>query len=309
MVKKIVNRFYRSLNMWASKTIWFENTAGFAGCKNILNNNKFDIEVANLGSSSGFYAFNYDTAGVKGLNLATPKQSLLADYEMIRNYFSFLKEGAVVIIPLCLFSALEGEDADFPDKYYVLLQSESIPHYSWKKKLQVMDIFNNPIKYLPLFCFPREVLRSLKKHKRKQLSKKEMDVDAKRWLDDWAKEFSIIDFNRPLSLRNQDSFKSAAMLLRNTIDFCISRNMKPVIVLPPVSKSLSVLYSNQVRKSLVTDFVAQGNVSKVPFLNYIDDEDFVEDDYYRNAFFMSKKGSEAFTKKVISDLREMQYLA
>lgn len=307
IVNKIAKRFNRSLNKWASKTTWFENMAGFAGCKKLLDNYSFNLEIANLGSSSGYYAFNYESLGIKGLNLAMPKQSLLADYEMIRNYFSYLKEGAVVLIPLCLFSALEGEDAAFPDKYYVLLQSESIPHYSWKKRLQVMDLYNNPIKYLPLFSFPREILRPLKP-RNKHMTKEEMDKDAKRWVNDWIKEFSIIDFDKPLSLRNNDSYNSAAEILNMIIEFCYCRSFNPVIVLPPISKSLSNLYTTQMKQLLITDFVSKGNVRNAPFLNYLDDSEFDDESCFRNAYFLSDNGSKAFTQKLMTDLRNLNLI-
>lgn len=308
IVKKIVKRLYGGLNNWAAKTAWFENVADFAGCKRILNTNRFDLTIANLGSSSALYAFNYETTGVKGLNLATPKQSLLADYEMIRNYFSYLKEGAVVIIPLCLFSALEGDDVDFPDKYYVLLQSESIPHFSWKRKLQVMKQFNNPIDFIPFFTLPRELLRPLRPRKT-MMSSVELDKDAARWINDWMKEFSIIDFNRPLSLKNQDSYMSASGLLKNIIDFCISRKYKPVIVVPPISKSLAKLYTNQMCELLITEFVQRSNDAKAPFFNYIDNPSLSNNEFFRNAFFLNDKGAREFTNQLYSDLKEIGYLS
>ena len=308
IVKRILNRLNRVLNNWASNTTWYENVAGFAGCKRILNTNCFDLPIANLGSSSAVYAFNYDAVGLKGLNLATPKQSLLADYEMIRNYFSYLKEGAVVLIPLCLFSALEGEDAEFPDKSYVLLQSESIPHFSWKKKLQVMELFNNPIDYIPFFSVPRALLRPLKPRKT-TMSSEELDKDAARWINDWMKEFSIIDFNRSLSLKNQDSYLSASDLLKDIMDFCISRKFKPVVVVPPISNSLANLYTKQMRELLITEFVQKSNKVNVPFLNYIDNKFLANDMFFRNAFFLNDKGANEFTKQLFSDLRNIGYLS
>ena len=307
IVRKVIKKLYRGLNNWATGTAWFENTADFAGCKRIAGNSRFDLDLVNLGSSSGYYAFNYEATGVEGLNLATPKQSLWEDYEMIRNYFSYLHEGAVVLIPLCLFTALEGEDAVFPDKYYVLFQSESIPNYSWKRKLQVLNIYNNPIKYIPAYSFIREVFRPLKK-RTKSLSTYQLADDANRWIEDWKKEFSIIDFNRPLSLRNQDNYTSASDMLNRIVQFCYSRKFRPVIVLPPVSKSLSSLYDDKMRKLLISDFVYKSVSDDTPFLNYLDDEQFIDDSLFRNAFILNEKGASEFTQRVISDLETIKYI-
>lgn len=306
-VKNIIKRLYRGLNNWASGTAWFENTADFAGCKRIAGNSRFDLDLVNLGSSSGYYALNYEEIGVDGLNLATPKQSLWEDYEMIRNYFSYLREGAVVLIPLCLFTALEGEETVFPDKYYILFQSESIPNYSWKRKLQVLNIYNNPIKYIPAYSFIREFCRPFKRRV-KSMSPSQLANDASKWIEDWKKEFSIIDFNRPLSLRNQDSYTSASEILNRIVQFCYGRRLRPVVVLPPVSKSLSSLYDDTMRKLLITDFVNKSVSGGTPFLNYLDDEQFIDDSLFRNAFILNEKGASEFTQRVLSDLKAIKYI-
>lgn len=308
IVNKIIGRINVYLNQWASKTVWFNSTMQFEGCKAIRTISSFNNEIANLGSSSGFYAFNYDAVGVKGINLAIPRQSLLADKEILRNYFSYLKEGAVVLIPLCLFSSLEGEECYFPDCYYMLLQSESIPNYSWKRKLFVQRIYNNPFKFFPLYSLAYELLRPLKP-KKKFLSEEQMEADAKRWIRDWKSEFCITDFNRPLSLVNKDSFESALNLLKEIIEFCHNRHLKPVIIFPPISKQLSEKVDDTMRKLLITDFVGQIGWAKAPFMNYIDDEEFRDEKMFRNAFFLNEDGAVAFTKRVVADLKKEGYLS
>lgn len=308
IVNKIIGRINSILNSWASKTVWFNSTMQFEGCKAVTSISDFDYVLANLGSSSGYYAFNYDAAGLKGLNLALPRQSLLTDKEMLRNYFSYLKEGAVVMLPLCLFSSLEGEDCDFPDKYYMLLQSESIPNYSWKKKLFVQRIYNNPIKFFPLFSLIYELLRPLKP-KKQSLDENQMEADANRWMKDWLSEFCISDFNRGLSLVNKDSYESASKLLKEIVEFCVSRNLKPVIVIPPISKFLSAKYGEEMRKVLIDDFVNKALTSDVPFLNYLDDAEFLDNYLYRNAYFLNDNGATKFTKRVVQDLKGIGYLS
>lgn len=308
IIRKIAGRLKRGMNDWAAKTVWFNDTLQFAGCKRILSNQEFNLEVANLGSTTGYYAFNYAGIGVKGLNLATPRQTLMIDRELLKNYFSHLKEGAVVLIPLCVFSSLIGEDSEMPDKYYVLLHNDSIPHFSWKKKLQVLNFYNNPLRYLPMVTFPFEIIHSLKK-RRQTMTTEQLKTDAIKWMNDWKHEFSIVDFKRGLSLRNKDSYESATTILRDIIDFCISRNLKPVIVFPPVSKYLSNSIDEDMRKLLITDFVNRANEGKAPFLNYMDDHQFADDNNYQNAYFLNVKGSLDFTKRLFVDLREMGYLS
>ena len=296
------------LNEWASNTIWFNTTMQFEGCKAISSIGNFDNVIANLGSSSGFYAFNYNAIGVKGINLALPRQSLFADREMIKNYFSYLQNGAVVIIPLCLFSSLEGEDCDFPDSYYMLLQSESIPNYSWKKKLRIQRIYNDPILFFPLFSLVQELRRTMSFRRNPKIDNHQMETDANNWIKDWMREFRITDFDREFSLVNKDSFESASRILNEIIYFCIDRELKPVIVIPPISRFLSAKVDERMRKKLITDFVNQTDRTIVPFINYLDDNEFADSKFFMNSYFLNEDGAALFTKRVISDLKKIGYI-
>ena len=307
IIRKIIGRTKWIVNSRLSATVWYNDTLQFEGCRNILNNRDFNYDVANLGSSSGYRAFNYACLGLKGLNLATPRQSLKADREMIKNYFSYLREGAIVLIPLCLFSSLVGEEDVLSDKYYVLLHNESIPNFSWKKKMQVLDYYNNPVKYFPCYSFIYEILKHLKFWK-KTLTEEQFRSDAEKWIQDWKHEFSIVDFNRELSLRNKDSYESATKILHDIIEFCLCRNLKPVLVFPPISKYLSEKVNNEMRSLFINDFVRKANAFNIPFLNYLDDSQFVDDDNFLNAYILNEKGSANFLGRLISDLRKRNYL-
>lgn len=307
ILSKIIGKLLSKIDTSLFKTKWFNDTLQFAGCKAISGLNIFNNEIANLGSTSAFHAFNYSGTGLHGVNLATPKQSLKEDREMIKNYYSHLKEGSVVIIPLCLFSSLVGEDEEMPDKYYVLFQNDSIPHFSWKKKNQIYDIYNKPYKYFPLWSFPYELMRPLKRRK-DNMSSPDLEVDANRWMTGWKHEFSIYNFEDQLSLRNYDSYLSSRQILEEIVDFCESRNLKPVIVYPPVSEALTSKITDKMRKIYLDDFVQGSKAKRVPFFNYLNDKEFNDNTLYLNSFFLNAKGSKVFTTRVIRDLKKIGYI-
>lgn len=308
IISRIACRAESAMNSLIAKSAWYNETLQFEGCQRILSNREFNYDIANLGSSSAYHAFDNKSSCVKWLNLATPRQCLKADREMIKNYFSYMHEGAVILIPLCLFSALVGEDEELSDKYYVLLHNESIPHFSWKKKLQVLEWYNNPLKLFPCYSLVYEVLRRFKLRKR-HLTEKQFEEDAERWIRDWKHEFSIVDFSRQLSLKNKDSYESASKILQDILLFCNSRGFKPILVLPPISTFLSKRFEEEVRGIMVSEFVKQSNIIEAPFLNYLDDVQFADSGYYQNSYYLNKKGASEFTKRVISDLYKMGYLS
>lgn len=307
IISKIKGRFLSKINSSLFKTKWFNDTLQFAGCKAISGLNSFNIEIANLGSSSSFHAFNYMETGLVGVNLATPKQSLKEDKEMIKNYFSHLKDGGVVIIPLCLFSSLVGNDEEMPDKYYVLFQNDSIPHFSWKKKNQIYDVYTKPYKYFPLWSFPYEILRPLKK-KKNCMTQRDLEIDADRWMNGWKHEFSIYDFTDKLSLRNNDSYSSSMQILEEIVDFCKTRNLKPVLVFPPVSKALSSRITKRMQEIYLDSFIQNSKVKDIPYFNYLNDKEFFDNTLFLNSFFLNNNGSKKFTSRVITDLKNIGYI-
>ena len=113
MIKHIINSVIR-------KGYWFNNVS-FDGCSRLIN----------LGSTSAVYAFNYEGVGIKGGNWAMPRNPLLGDYAILRNYSSFLKKGSIVIIPLCPFSAFSGSYDYLDDRFYTILYPTTIPNYKY----------------------------------------------------------------------------------------------------------------------------------------------------------------------------------
>jgi hypothetical protein len=297
----IKNKILSKLNALIRRSYWFNNVA-FPDCKKFWTQKTFNLDLVNIGSSSGKYAFNYTGLNIKAANWAVAPQSFVGDTEVLRNYFSFLKSnGGVVFIPLCPFSALGGSSDYFHDKYYSILDLSSIPHASCKKKQEVMNIFQHPLNYYPLF----ELFRDLSRIFRKQniiMDEKTMEVNANNMIQSWMKEFSITDFNDPLSLVNQDAKEDGAKILSDLIQFCVDRNLKPVLIIPPMTKYLSSKLTPQMRENFINSFVEKANSQNAIFLSYLDNDDFIDNSLYRNSFLLNEKGARKFTSQVLHDI-------
>ena len=59
-----------------------------------------NLEIINLGSSYGKYAFCYDHIKIKGFNFAIKPQSLSYDFKILQQYRKNLNEGCIVLISL-----------------------------------------------------------------------------------------------------------------------------------------------------------------------------------------------------------------
>ena len=290
------------LNALIKKTQWY-NESVFKGCIKFWNLNTFDLEIVNLGSSASFYAFDYTDSGKKAANLALTSQYLLADYEILRNYSSFIRKDATVILGTCLFS-LDGYDVTyFDDRYYTFLSPPSIWNFSPQRLHSILSVKNNPIQYYPLFSFIADVRNLVYRKKQRKWTDEMLEKDASRWLYDcWAKQFSIDDFSLPLSIRNADLARQAVQIVVKIKELCDQKGFKLVLVQPPVSRQLKVKLTTELRKNYVYLFRDCELLKDCKYLDFLDDADFENSEYFQNAYFLNQRGAKLFTNKVLTIL-------
>lgn len=299
----VKNKIKKKLNGLIKRSYWYQNIL-FPDCKKFWEHNTFNLDIINLGSSSGKFAFNYDKQPIKAANWAMSSQTLVADFEILRNYSSYLKsQNTIVLIPLCPFSCLGGSNLYMPDKYYTILHFASIPQGNYKKAQEVKNIQQNPLMHFPLMALKDEIKHLLKNEEENKMSKEQMQVNAEEFMKGWMFEFSILDFKNELILKNKDAYKDSIKILSDMIDFCLNRNIRPILVLPPVSKYLAKKFTPEMLQLFVYDFVKKANTHSITFLDYWNDSEFLENDYFRNSFFLNYKGAQKFTKRVLNDLR------
>lgn len=288
-IKRIANALVR-------RSFWY-NHMEFADCAKFWGHRTFDMEVINLGSSSSLAAFDYSVAPeLKAANWAMAPQTLVADYEILRNYSSFLKKGATVLIPLCPFSCLGGSNDHLADKYYTVLDIASMPHASYVRKQQVLDRKNNPMQYYPLMqLFPRKPKAGA------PMDEARMVADAKMRMESWRKEFSIIRYSDPLSLANKDAFHDGAEILGRILNYCKEHDFRPVVVFPPVSEAMRSQFTGEMQKRFIDDFVREGIDDKTMFLNYFSDNRF-GNGCFQNSFQLNAAGAKMFTDIVLKEI-------
>ncbi len=309
MIKIFIRKAFQVLNKLVKRGNWF-NEKKFPDCRKFTEHSTFNLDVINLGSTSGVYAFNYQGLNIKAANWAMSHNPLACDEAILKNYVSYFKsEGTIVILSLCAFSSLSGSYDFFEDRYYTILYPSSIPNFSKRKQTEVMAIYNRPFLYIPLYNMLKDIWSYLTKpflKSEKTLTEEQMVNNAQRWFDSWLKEFSVKDFSLPLSLVNQDGLEDAAMHLNNMIATCREHNAIPVLVLPPMYHTLAEKFTSSARKILIDSLISRIDDKSVKFLNYMDDFDFSNDrNFFKDSFFLNQKGAKLFTKRVLADLNQV----
>ena len=290
----IKNKIQRILNKLVRRSYWYNNIV-FSDCRKFWQHGVFDMDVVNLGSSSALIAFDYsDYPNLRAANWAMAPQTLVADYEILRNYSCFLRKGATVIIPLCPFSCLGGSNDDLSDKYYTILSMTSMPNASFRRQQQQMQLKNNPWRHFPL----SQLLPRVRRH---CLTTGDFDLDAEIRMERWRKEFSIIRFSDSMTLINKDAYHDGTKLIGKIVNYCVEREFRPVLVMPPVSIALRKHFTSEMKQQFIYDFVKEGVGEKALFLDYFADERFGDDDF-KNSFMLNADGARKFTRITLKEI-------
>lgn len=296
------------LNRCVKHTNWYRNV--IPNIENYPTNEWYrthderNFEVVNIGSSSGVYAFDYSETGLKAFNWALQPQSMEYSFGVLKNYFSILGEKGIVIIPFCPFSGLSvtGKWTESSnDKYYYILDSTLIHNFSKVSQRRKYPLFTQPkqsLKRLIKDIPPRKGIRSCNVCH----SSLEFEQDAKNWIRNWMKEFNISNLDAPLSEENKRGAESRKETIQEMIAFCIERNLRPILVIPPIHSSLADKLTPTFRENYIYSFLKTANVTQIPFLNYIDSPDFRDDRYFSNSYFMSEEGAKEFTKVLLKQI-------
>ena len=297
------------LNRLVKKTNWYNNVipdkANYPDNEWYRSHLERNYDVVNVGSSSAVFAFDYTGLNVKAFNWAMQPQSLEYSFKILKMYFSILAQKGIVLIPFSPFSGLSVAGkwpATANDKYYTILDSTLVDDYESVKRRRNYPLFTQPKASL------KSLIRDVPKvvcgtRKRSCYTEEDFQQDAERWIKNWKREFRIDDMDAPLSDENKKGAESRRKLLSEMIDFCLVRELRPVLVLPPMHPSLSRLFTNEFRENYIYSFLRRTNIRNILFLDYFDDKRFVSAEDYDNSFFLSQEGARRFTRIVLEDVK------
>lgn len=301
------------LNKCVKKTYWNRNlflyTSQFVSNAGYRDNTIRNYDIVNLGSNPALFAFFYEN--VKGQNWSTGSQGLDMDFEILKYFHSYVREGGTVLIPIMPFtsisSCLKGNPAYSGRRYYAKfakildgLRINEIPELRRGKYYHRFPLLYDPKSMLHLFHDADPDIRYCISGQ--PMGPVELETDANGWIARWMKEFGLETLDIPLTEEWKKYFDESVERLRSMIDYCLVRNYKPVLICPPMTDYLSSKFPQKFRQAYILDFVNQGNEADVPFLDYTDCEEFKDASLYFNSFFLNLRGRKLFTRRVLKDL-------
>lgn len=268
------------------------------------------VTVCNVGSSHGYYSFNYEELQERGeqcFNFAFSAQFPSYDLVMLQHFGEHLAPGCVVFIPLSdylLFGGGLEEDADFlaiNRRYYKIFFRKEIKQYDpWTDFL---------VNKMPVLDAGEDLLRGM---------------EGKLVLDhsEWDRTADDIDLEGDLQYSFDRHFvhgKRDAMgnLIYNhkeieavysMISLCNAKGWRPILVTTPLLKE----YSERARQDgsdqleafyrLVEQITEETNT---PYFDYSLDKRFANDHgLFMDGDHLNRNGARIFTGNLLKDVEE-----
>ena len=309
-VKKLA--YYVLLSPILKKTNWYKNLFVddiYPGNYWYREHDERNFDLVVLGSSSAKWAFDFSESNIKAMNWAQQPQTLVEDYNLLRNFHSILRKGGCVIITIMPFTGL-NKKTGLKDalKYQKVHSHEPIQPYLYEKAricAEIPLLIGVPaLKALVKYFLGRE--EPIKNDRianceSNHMSLEQLDKNASSFIEGWKAQFEISDFNSALTENNKNGRGYRIKLMQTLIDFCIERNYNPIFVIPPVTDHLSKHFTPTFEETYIYGFLKEIN-RDVPLLDYSKEKDLKQDDLYFNSFFLNRKGRKIFTQRVLSDI-------
>lgn len=303
----LMNKLVKQTNWWKNQYLATKQFVSGEGYRdNIIRN----YDIINLGSNPAHYAFFYEN--VKGQSWATGSQGQDMDFEILKFYYSYLKKGGTVLIPIMPFTAIspfiKTRKKYWDIKYYskfasIISSNDQVNKFPYGRHLKLY------LKYPLIWCpdaiqyLFADVAPNTKYFINEQpMMPIELESDAVMRINYWKKEFCLKDLKDVLNSNWKKYYSEAINLNKKIVDFCIERDLKPVFICVPLTNYLSSKFPPEVKKYLIDDFVKECNVHKIPFLDYSSGTEYSDPSLFYNSFFLNLKGRKLFTNKVLRDL-------
>lgn len=289
------------LNFFYIKAEYEHGDSDIRKFKNVPNG----IELANLGSSHGKYAFDYaNHPEIKTFNFALPMQSLDLDSRITKQFISKMKENSVLLIIVSWFEVdaiPTKENFELREKkYYQFLDRNLLPDYEFSKYI-VLKYFPSLKAKNPLATIWNNLL--LKKSDA-TLSKSFADIAAEDKISQ-SREAAEGIF-RSFSRKSDEGLHYNSALLFEIIETCKEHKVRPVIITTPVTDTVVSFFPEQ--KDLTENIQNLKNCvankyQDVLWLDFSLDSNLTgRYDLFFDASHMNKQGALFFTDKVIQIL-------
>lgn len=268
-----------------------------------------ELQIVNIGSGPALFAFDWESANIRGLNLAVWPEDFRYDYKMLRHFFGCRRRQCqIVILGISILSFAKNKylaSADFSERYVHILPQQEVELSAYKYYLE---------KYFPLLSRPRRIKPIIKmllhmEEPYKMPFCEETEEDVKRKLADEMIHGWICD-NPPLKdlqdISTVSSFAEDFLVNRKNVDsiydYCQEKGFECYAVVCPVSEYIRTQFSQAFLDKFLYENLQKLKIPKDHILLHLDDNEFAGMENYLNGLFLTKSAQSKFTYNVIDEL-------
>lgn len=265
-----------------------------------------------FGSAYCRYGLDFEGSGVNGYNFGYASQFFYYTNLMLHQYAKTCRKGGIVYLIIAdLVFANEGKGIYGSDQYIKFIHKDILGNeYSFSSFIKAR---------FPLFFTPRVATRCIKSLlgiripsqfellQFNKLTEIEVAAEANKRCQSWCRQFGLIDtLSDAIPEALEETFIKTRQILTDMIQFCLDEDLKPVLVVTPVSKIMNDRLSDSFINRVLFDNINKANKQQVPFLNYLRDKRFEDSSlYYNNADFLNLRGRKMFTECLVSDTKSL----
>ena len=230
------------------------------------------IKVFNLGSSHGYFAFNYNKINGGG-NLAYESQTFYYDFKMLMNFWENIEENSICFLPVSYFSFSERKFwiSEDKNKYFKILR------FSLIDKEDKLETFI--MRYLPLLY---SIIKRIKKVKKK------------------IKKTVVERIKGHIKICKNSNEEVSLAYLEQIIKKLKEKNIRIILITTPFRKYYNNFFTDELLNEKFYKYINQ--IKNKYNLEYYDFshsyEVFENEEYFNDYDHLSEKGSEIFMKEI-----------
>lgn len=272
----------------------------------ILENTYQDVQVANIGSSHGVYAFgDYDRIAERGytcFNFANTSQSFDYDYALLKQYGYHMPAESVLFIPISYFSfnneVVNAEEAEaLSIRYYRILSPKNIPNY---------DPYTDLVTHkLPILSAGKDILKLFSKW----IPNLSMMVYAADTEINMAAFITRAGdrYNRHFENKEELFMPERIEELYNIITYCQAHDITPVLITTPFSSYYYDLFPEEFREEFHSVIVTIAHDTSVNYYDYSNDERFRDHlDLFLDPDHLNEEGADYFIEVLTEEVSELK---
>lgn len=273
--------------------------------KKRFSNIEDGLDYVNIGSGICLHDFVWENIeNVKGYNMAVAPEDFRYDARIINHYAKNIKKGGIVLAMVCPLSFGRNDylyKNYFSAKYIDILPREnvSLSDRAYRMYKSYPFIYKMQTFGMVMKGYKAGAVRRIRKLFR-GISYNMSDVIVEGWIKD----------NKPLvDLKDETQAKFFEKIflekqndLINLVDIVYKNGLKPVVIVPPISKTLFGKMTEEFLEAFLYTNLRCLENKEVLILDYLKDKDFSADINYSNYLFLTSHDAKRFTSRVLDDI-------